>query len=267
MSRSPDPPTRATRDAANAAVLAVVAYAALWLVSTQAAAVRAISPFADDPWDAVASSAAIFLPVVAGATWIRSLRHREAVVPDATARRIRWGSGLAAAIVLVAAGVDAEAILTIGYSPGAGPAAAVLTAGVGVACLLALIALLLDVRASTGHTDRTLFSTAEPDVVDDLLALATKVAPVGLRRPVARLAAATEAFLDGSAISPRRHRWAFGVVVSLAAGVAFDAWHAVREGPWIDATVPLIFGTVVAAGVLAVYLGTVIPLRLLRPPR
>ena len=268
MSRSFDPRTRATRDAANVAAVAVVAYAALWLMSTQVEEIRATSPFADDPWDAVASYAAIFLPVVAGATWIRSLRHREALLPDATARRIRWGAGLAAVIVLVAAGVDAEAILAIGFSPGAGAAAPVLTGAVATTLLLALVALLLDLRASTIPSDRTTFTTAEPDVVDDLLAIATDAAQaIGLRRPVERLAAALEAFLDGSAISPRRHRWAFGVLVALLAGVAFDVWHAVREGPWVDATVPMIFGTLVAAGVLAVYLGTVIPLRLLRPPR
>jgi hypothetical protein len=268
MSRSSHPPTRATREAANVAAAAVVAYAALWLMSTQVGVIRAISPFADDPWDAVASYAAIFLPVVAGATWIRSLRHREAVLPDATARRIRWGSGLAAAIVLVAAGVDAEGILAIGFSPPAGAAAPVLTGVVATTFLFALVALLLDLRASTIPSDRTTFSTAEPDIVDDLLAIATDLATaIGLRRPVERLAAALEAFLDRSAISPRRHRWAFGVLVALAAGVAFDVWHAVREGPWIDATVPVIFGTLVAAGVLAIYLGTVIPLRLLRPPR
>jgi len=60
--------TRATRRAANAAALAVVAYAVLWVVTTQIRAVRDLSPFSDDPWDYVASYASIFLPVVAGAT-------------------------------------------------------------------------------------------------------------------------------------------------------------------------------------------------------
>jgi hypothetical protein len=268
ISGSPDRTTRATRAAANAAACAVLAYAVLWVLSTQVAAIRAISPFADDPWDVVASYAAIFLPVVAGATWIRSLRHRDAVLPDATARRIRWGSGLAAAIVLVAAGVDAEAIAATGFPAAAGIGAAALTGLVAASGLLAILALVLDVRAAAIRPDRTTFSTAEPDIVDDALALATDVAGlVGIRRPVERLAAAIEAFLDGSPLSPRRHRLAFGVVVALAAAVAFDVWHALREGPWIDATVPLIFGLLIAAGVLAAYLGTVVPLRLLRPPR
>src|SRR5262245_5665693 len=109
MPRSSDPATRATRDAANAAAVAVVGYAVLWLVSTQVRAIREISPFAEDPWDAVASYAAIFLPFAAGATWIRSLGHRERVLPLSTAARIRWGSGLTGGIVLLAGIVDAHA--------------------------------------------------------------------------------------------------------------------------------------------------------------
>jgi hypothetical protein len=84
---------------------------------------------------------------------------------------------------------------------------------------------------------------------------------------VERFAAAVERFLDRSSVSPRRHRWLFGAVLALVAAITFDVWHAIREGPWINGGVPLVFGTLIATGVLAVYLGTVIPLRLLRPPR
>ena len=85
---SPEPVTRSTRLAANAAAIAVVAYAILWFATTQVRSIREVSPFAEDPWDAVASYAAIFLPMVAGATWIRSLRHRGPILPPATAARI-----------------------------------------------------------------------------------------------------------------------------------------------------------------------------------
>ncbi len=71
-----DPSTRATRLAANAAIPAIVAWAALWYVTTQVHSVRVASPFGDDPWDLVASYTAIFMPIVVGATWVRSLRHR-----------------------------------------------------------------------------------------------------------------------------------------------------------------------------------------------
>jgi hypothetical protein len=104
-------------------------------------------------------------------------------------------------------------------------------------------------------------------VVDDLLVLATDIArPLGLRRPARSAADAIERFLDGSTVSPRRHRVLFGLVLAVAAAIAFDAWHAIREGPWASAAVAVIFGVLLASGVLAIYLGTLGPLRLLRPP-
>src|SRR4029079_11808487 len=118
MSRSADATTRATRDAANASALVVVLFAGLWFVTTQVHAIRAVSPFGEDPWDAVATYAAIVLPFVAGSTWIRSLRHRGPILPAPTAARILLGSGLAVSIVLAAAGGDGAA--TLGA---AGPAA------------------------------------------------------------------------------------------------------------------------------------------------
>ena len=54
--------------------------------------------------------------------------------------------------------------------------------------------------------------------------------------------------------------------LAVVAALAFDVWHAIREGPWAGLTPALVFGTLVAVGVLAIYLGTVVPLRLLRPP-
>jgi hypothetical protein len=272
VSVSRDPVTRTTRVAANVAAVSVVAFGGLWLLTTQIATIRALSPFADDPWDAVATYAAIFLPFVAGPTWVRSLRHRGPRLPDATSRRIRWGSGVAAAIVFVAAAADFEAIATVGSQVGAGVAPAFVNALVVIAFLAATSALALVARAAmvakaTATETESLAEAPEPDVVDDLLDLATDLArPLGLRRPAERLAAVIERFLDGSAVSPRRHRLLFGVVLALAAAVAFDLWHAIREGPWASFVVPVIFGALLASGVLAIYLGTLGPLRLLRPP-
>jgi hypothetical protein len=228
VSASPDPVTRVTRLAANIAAASVMAFALLWLLTTQVKDVRAQSPFADDPWDAFATYAAIFLPFVAGPTWIRSLRHRGPVLPAPTARRIITLAAALAALALVARAT----------------------------------------RVASISADADISADAfEPDLVDDLLVLATDVArPFGLRRPVHGAADAIERFLDGSTISPRRHRLLFGIALALAAGIAFDAWHAIREGPWAAPGVALIFGVLVASGVLAAYLGTLGPLRILRPP-
>ncbi len=267
MPRSQDRATAATRDAANAGATAVSLYAVLWALSTQIPAGRAASPFSDDPWDAFATYAAIFLPVVAGATWVRSLRHREAILATWTARRILWGSALASAIVLVAAAVDVQAILATGVPPDAGMFAILLTGLVVGSAGSAVLGLALVVRAARAGIGQSASWRAEPDIVDDTLDLVVDLAAhVGLRRPVEAVASALATFLERSPASPRRHRWLFGLVLAVAAAVAFDLWHAVREGPWIDAQVPVIFGTLTGAGILAVYFGTLEPLRLLRPP-
>jgi hypothetical protein len=272
MPASSDPVTRATRLAANIAAASVVAFALLWLLTTQIADIRAFSPFADDPWDAVATYAAIFLPFVAGPTWIRSLSHRDRTLPLVIGRRIRWGSGLAAAIVLAASAVDVHAIVTIGWPANAGTEATVATALVVVTLELALAAVMLTGRAAAVAGDARSArpipaGTIDPDVVDDLLDLAVGVARTfGLQRPAEHLAADIERFLDDSAVSPRRHRVLFGVLLAAGAAAAFDVWHAIREGPWVNLVVPVVFGVLIASGILAIYLGTLGPLRLLRPP-
>jgi hypothetical protein len=269
---SPDPVTRSTRLAANAAAFAVVVYAVLWVATTQVRSIREVSPFADDPWDAVASYAAIFLPLVAGATWVRSLRHREAILPPQTAARIRWGAGLAVGIVLASVVADLVALVTVPRpNPATDGRIGLIALILAVAILGVVAAAVLLVRAAfiardevTTRTDSASISP-EPDIVDDLLALAQGVArPIGLGRPVGRLSTAIERFLDRSQLSPRRHRILFGVVLAIATAAAFDAWHAVVEGAWASPIVPLVVGALMAVGVLGIYLGTVIPLRLVR---
>ena len=276
MPWSADPTTRTTRLAANVGAASVVIYAMLWFLSTQIDAIRAVSPFADDPWDAIATYAAIFLPFVAGATWIRSLRHRGPVLAAATARRIRWGSGLAAAIVLVAVAADAQAIATIGFAADGRPAAALMTALVAASGVTSIAAIVLTVRAariasSSGSsepaTEPITDSTFEPVIVDDVLALAADIArPIGLRPQVARFGAWLETILEQAAWSPRRHRFTFGLALSVAVGASFAIWHGIREGAPPSLVVPLMFTVLLGSGVFAAWLGTVGPLRLLRPP-
>ena len=239
----------------------MVAYAVLWVVSTQIEAIRANSPFSDDPWDFVASYSSIFLPVVAGATWVRSLRHREELLPAATARRIRWGSAASVAIVLAAVATDVVAFATVPV-PDASPILAILVAIAG-ACAIPAAALLVIAFTAVGPaTD----DPNEPDVVDDALVLATEVSGwIGLRRPVGTVVRWFQDFLDRSSLSPRRHRIAFGILVAVAAGVGFDIWHAIVEGPWGTLGALLLIGALTAGGVFAIYAVTLAPLRLLRP--
>ena len=120
MARSTDLVTRRVRDGANAAALAVVAFAVLWFVTTQVHAIRDVSPFADDPWDLVTSFAALFLPLVAGATFVRSVAHRGPRLDTPVARRIAIGSGIAVAIVAVSVMTDIAAIVTSPERTGSG---------------------------------------------------------------------------------------------------------------------------------------------------
>jgi hypothetical protein len=268
MAVSPDPMTRSTRRAANAAAISVVLYAVLWVLATLVDEIRAAAPVAEDPWDAVATYAAIFLPVVAGATWVRSVRHRSAVLPSMTASRIRWGAGLAAAIVLLAAVVDAHGIVTNGFPADAGPAGGVIAGLVAMTVASSAIAVGLVVRAARLAPSGSRSGVeAEPDIIEDLLALAADAGrPVGLDDRVRRIGNALDATLDRSAWSPRRHRLGFGLVVATLSGVASAGWHVLREGPPPSAGVLVVFAVLMGSGVLAVYVGTVGPLRLLRPP-
>ena len=120
MPGSADVVTRRVRDAANATALAVVAFAVLWFVTTQVRAVRDVSPFAEDPWDLVASFAALFLPLIVAATFVRSVAHRGPLLEKPVARRIAIGSGSAVAIVAAAVTTDIGAIVTSAEWPGSG---------------------------------------------------------------------------------------------------------------------------------------------------
>ena len=62
----------------------------------------------------------------------------------------------------------------------------------------------------------------------------------------------TADFLDHSALSPRRHRLAVGILVALATAVAFDVWHAIREGPWVPAGA-IVFGLLAGIGAIVIY--------------
>ncbi len=103
--------TRATRLAANAAAVAVVLFGLFCFLTTQVHVLRETLPFTVDPYDAVESYALMAIALVAGVTWIRSLRHREPVLDPAVARRIRLGVAIALAVMGVTLVSDVVAYL------------------------------------------------------------------------------------------------------------------------------------------------------------
>ena len=271
MARSNDLLTRRTRDAANAAAAAVVIFAWLFFLTTQIGPVRAVSPFGEDPYDLAASFAVILLPIVAGATLVRSLAHRGARLPVRIARRIVIGSAIAVAIIGVALVADVAAMLeTPGWVAAAGAIGAVIVALVAATTVVAIGAAAVLERAivAVRSPASVAFDTGlEPDVVDDALALAAEVVDWARFARLRRAVIAANRFFERSPFSPRRHRALFGLVLAAASAVAFIVWHAFREGPWASPAAALTFGSLPAAGILAIYLATLAPLRLLRPPR
>ena len=262
MTASPDPTTRATRLAANAGMLAVASWAVLYLVTTQIRSVRAASPFGNDPWDLVVSYAAIFLPIVVGATFVRSVRHRGPQLEPTTARRIRTGVAVSLLTILLNVAGDALALLVV---PLPEPAAAAdgrlavlisLVVATGITTLLAGALFLRSAQASASRV--TLDTASEPDLLDDLLGLAGEVPGA------ARLVGPLDRFLVASGASPRRHRLVFGIVVAVLAGLAADVWHALVEGPWGSPLALVVFASLTGIGVLGGYLLTLGPLRLIR---
>jgi hypothetical protein len=273
--RASDELTRSTRLAANAGAAAAVAYAALYFVTTQVKIVRAASPFGDDPWDVVVSYGAIFLAIIVGATAVRSIRHRGPRLEPVIAARIRTGVAMALLTTGSTLASDVSALL---FAPLPDPAAAddgrlaLIVGLIMVSGATAIVATGLLIRAGTIAARTTTpqgEDAAEPDILDDLLGLARKGAALlrPIRTPVDRLTAFVDRFLATSPASPRRHRLAFGIVAAVAAGLAFDVWHAIVEGPWGSLVALGLFAILTAGGVLAVYLATLGPLRLIRPPR
>ncbi len=252
-----DPSTRATRLAANAAAFAVVAWAVLYFVTTQIATVRAASPFGNDPWDIVVSYSAIFLPIVVGATWVRSLRHRGPHLEGATAGRIRTGVAIALVTISVNVASDALALLIVAAPAADGRLTLIIgvVVVVGLTTALAVTFLMRAMRVASPATG----GANEPDVLDDLLGLVGEVPGAAtVVRPLNR-------FLATSPVSPRRHRLIFGLLAAVLAGLAFDVWHSIVEGPWASLPVLVLFGALAGGGVLVIYLVTLLPLRLIRP--
>jgi hypothetical protein len=251
-----DPSTRATRLAANVALLAVIAWAALYLVTAQIDNVRAASPFADDPWDVVVSYSAIFLPIVVGTTFVRSLRHRGPHLEAATARRIRTGVGIALVTIGANVASDALALVVVPAPATDGRLTLIigLVAAAGAATVAAVGFLMRAMRIAGPATD----DTSEPDVLDDLLGLGAEIPGV------ARLVRPLDRFVSSSPASPRRHRLIFGFLAALVAALVFDVWHAIVEGPWASLPVLLLSASLVGGGVFVMYLITLVPLRLIR---
>ena len=81
-------------DTPNVAAPAVMAFWALFVFSAELPAVRAHSPWAEDPYDVVDSFAALLVPLVAVLTFVRCQRWRGPATMPASAVRQNCGAWL-----------------------------------------------------------------------------------------------------------------------------------------------------------------------------
>jgi hypothetical protein len=190
-----DPVRRRVRDALLLAGALACAFELFALVTTQVHAVRATSPWQDDPYDAVVSFTMFVVPAVVALALVR--------VPLCLARFPLPAARLTA-LVRTARAATVLVTITLVTDWSAGPAPPGLTAALVVLSLLAVVALVsvcrLPVVGLTG-----------PDWGDDVAEL------LGMRRET----------LDPA----RRHRLAVAFVPSLAFGVAITTSHAIFEAP------------------------------------
>jgi hypothetical protein len=224
-----------TRRATGAALVAVWNYLLLLAVSTQVAPLRAASPFAHDPADAIAWLAAQVAATCVGLSALRVVRHRrDGAVPAAKLRYMNRGGAVAVGAVLVSVAADAVAAAGAGGPDRGGTARTLLLVALGAVGIVAAGALAEVVRA----TRRTralarLDDRPADDVFDDLAALAPLAA--------------------GSLGPARAHPWRLCCLTGAAAGALVGAAHLAGEGPPADPALVLAVAAVfVAAEGLAV---------------
>jgi hypothetical protein len=101
------------------------------------------------------------------------------------------------------------------------------------------------------------------DIFDDLLRLA--VSTRICRRTTLPAGRAARRWLDGSRLSPRRHRVLACVLTAAAIGFALAGWHGLREGPWASVVGAAVFAGLGAGAALVALLVCVFYLDALRP--
>ena len=232
--------TRVTLRAANAAAPAVVAFWALFVVSTQISPVREHSPWAEDPYDAVVSFAALVVPVVAAITFLRCQRWRGSrPMPAYAIRQILRGVGVALAGIGATVIVGVAALLAQARAEAWGPWFGLLVGMLVLTGTLALGAAALLVYAlsrSRGYAAVRAVLPEEADAFDDIVIFLADAGVIVGRRfawlgaEFTTAAHRLDATLRGSWLSPRRHQWAFCAVVAAVFGAAFSTLHSLAEG-------------------------------------
>ena len=261
---------------------AAASFGALFAISTQLASIRAHSPWAEDPYDAVVSIAALVLPVVAAITCVRYLRwRRPGAIPVFGARQMLRGTAVALGLVWASVGACMAALVLRARVDTWGPWLGWLLVPLAVTTIAAVIASSMLHRtwglARQGpHPNAPAQGgrVAEPDAIDDVAALLEDVGNL-----VARVAPALGSLLGAaggewnramsSRWGPRRHRILWCLATAMVFGICLSAWHLVVEGAPSTWSGTLLVGATLAAVGAAVVVASYALLgdflRLIRP--
>ena len=258
--------TRLTRLAANAAALAIVFFLVLFVFSAEIPNVRAHSPWAEDPYDAVVSFAALLVPLVAAVTFVRCQRWRGTQpMPPRAVRYVLRGVAVALAAVAATVAADTAALAARARAETWGPWFGGLVGLLFLTGVLAVLATGLLVHAWRYSTQYLAGGTSpgEDDALDDALALLADVGTV-LRGRLPHLGSVlvsgahrSAQALETSPLNPRRHPWMFCFAVALLSGMVFSSWHSIVEGvppePLLALQAWLLYAGILASGVVIGY--------------
>jgi len=255
-----DPATRTVLDAATATFVAVICFGLLVGISTQLRSVRAQAPWEVDLYDAVASFAMMFVPIVAVLTWVRCVRWRhEAVYPSCAVVEIIRGCVVSLFAIAVTDAAYLVAVAQRGFREDAWLRAELLgLLGLSVASLLVASLLLVPVWSQRRARRSENGLSGEHDAVDNVAELlrSTPTKLPALHELCVRTAGLLVA-LAGSNAGPRRHPWLFVATVSCAVGVAMAASEFVHEGlppnVGVGVLVVALFGAIVTVSGLVGY--------------
>ena len=221
---------RAVRRAGNLAAPAVVVFGIFYWLSTQVAAIRAGSPWAEDPPDAFVSIAAMIVPFVAAITFVRVQRwHGAAVIPAAALRDILRGIGVVLAAIWLTVGAASLAFVAgsrAGEWDGSLGLLLGLLAATALAALPATVALVRAWPTGRGAARRDDFRA---DASAFIRLIAQRSPWRRTRRLLASLASWVDAFADAR-IGPRRAPWLTVAMVALLAAIGLVVTKFVTEG-------------------------------------
>lgn len=216
------PSERRRRMTITLSVAVAVLFEAMTLLGTQDKAVRAASPWQDDPYDAVVSVAQFAVPVLGLVIGVRLLAWHLPGGPDRAHQMLRAAAVMSWAVA-VTVGFEWAAVATGAHRAGRNGWTQALLAGLLGTSLLTVIVVVLLVcaRYPRGSSD-----SWHHDWLDDLVLLGQRL-PVVRRWPIAR-----------AAVSARLHAMRIFAAVSVLAASLIVGALAVGE-LWTD---PLLIG-------------------------